>query len=152
MITEAREMVKESAKFNLIRATKFSRSVSNLAFALGANAAVAEDEIDDLVLMMIDPTEGIVARSQKAGWLDFMKSRPKNSFSGTPIDRHECNVLGADAVRWIASHFNVSVPEAIQRGQTYFMNREIFYSLSKKHISFHNKPDVFYMFKVLFGT
>ena len=38
--------------------------------------------------------------------------------------------------------------DCVHRGQTYFMNREIFYSISKRHLSFHNKADVFYRFKV----
>ena len=38
---------------------------------------------------------------------------------------------------------------AIQYGQTMFMNRGIFYSISKNHSSFHDRSDVFYRFRVL---
>lgn len=40
--------------------------------------------------------------------------------------------------------------QVIQKGQTLLMNRGVFHSVTKKHMSFHRKADIVYQFRVIF--
>lgn len=92
---------------------------------------MTEEQIDNMLIRMVDPKNGIEIGVHKRNF----KTYP-DSFTGE------------DACRWIANALNLDKESAIQYGQTMFMNRGIFYSLSKKHSSFHDKADVLYKFRV----
>jgi hypothetical protein len=115
---------------------------------LGTDSSVAESEADDLIFKAIDekvgiPREGVTKFRGKA-------KRKFNCFTGQKnnIFRGFIGGVGADAVAWLQQTLKVDNKEAVQKGQTLFMNRDVFFSVSKKHSSFHNKQDVFYKFRV----
>lgn len=58
--------------------------------------------------------------------------------------------IGNKLVQWLKRTLYMEDPAAIQYGQTGLMNRGVFRSLSSKHQSFHNRADIYYVFKVSF--
>jgi len=55
---------------------------------------------------------------------------------------------GISASQWIQKEFHVDEDKSVQIGQTVFMNRDVFYSIRKHHISFHATADMLYRFRI----
>lgn len=101
---------------------------------MAADEAVTEDMVDELGVMMMNLNAGVPQGKRKTGLLDTAE---------------DC-FTGEDAYKWISKRLEIeNESEIVQKGQTIFMNRNIFHSISKKHTSFHNKDDVVYRFKLL---
>jgi len=132
-IADARKMLDKKKKL-FMKDKSAAKKLSFRAFDLPANKMLTEDQIDEVVIQMLDPRQGIPIGKRKSGLLETF----------------DCCFTGEDASLWIKTNFGLdSMDKAVQLGQTLFMNRSIFYSLSKKHISFHDKPDVLYRFVLL---
>jgi uncharacterized protein YdhG (YjbR/CyaY superfamily) len=134
-LVQARKELKKKHKLSLFNSgKKIRKNLSFQAFELPPDREVTEDELDDIILSMIDPKEGIPIGKHKHGLL----GSEENCFTGE------------DACKWIQKKFNIKTEEkAVQQAQTLFMNRGVFHSISKKHISFYPKDDVLYRFNVL---
>lgn len=101
------------------------------AFGLGVDGNYNEDQIDDLIMLMLDPKQGI---------------KQSNFHKGNSKILIQC-FSGADATEWIQNAMEVDKKTAVQKGQR-LMNRGIFHSLDKSHTSFHAKSDIYYRFNV----
>eukprot|EP01117_Protostelium_nocturnum_P005092 TRINITY_DN1845_c0_g1_i1.p1 TRINITY_DN1845_c0_g1~~TRINITY_DN1845_c0_g1_i1.p1 ORF type:complete len:412 (+),score=129.11 TRINITY_DN1845_c0_g1_i1:158-1393(+) len=132
-LLEERKKAKKKAGLLGLR-NKVVKQISVNAFGLAADEDVHEDMVDELSVSMMNPTTGVKTGKHKTGLLETAE----DCFSGE------------EAYKWISKQLETEKEdEIIQKGQTIFMNRGIFHSIVKKHISFHNKDDVFYRFKLL---
>eukprot|EP01117_Protostelium_nocturnum_P017172 TRINITY_DN6947_c0_g1_i1.p1 TRINITY_DN6947_c0_g1~~TRINITY_DN6947_c0_g1_i1.p1 ORF type:complete len:536 (+),score=138.66 TRINITY_DN6947_c0_g1_i1:175-1608(+) len=130
-LDELRRQIKDRRRKTLLGERPKWKKGSLIAFRMGVDKAYTEDEIDNIVLNMMDPEHGI-------------KGIGHQKVSGK---HYESCFSGLDATNWIVENMGLQRAEAVQKGQTAFMNRSIFVSISKSHVSFHDKSDVFYQMK-----
>lgn len=126
-LCEVRKELKRRKK-RFSRTTPEEKELSLKAFELEVSN-LEEKKLDNLILKMLNDI-------------------PTGKKKGTWKKGHEHCMNGKDICTWIELNLKLKEEEAIQEGQTLFMNRGVFYSVSKKHISFHKSPDVYYRFKI----
>ncbi|PRP75741.1 hypothetical protein PROFUN_09165 [Planoprotostelium fungivorum] len=120
-ISEARAQLKKSRSlfWKDKKALHQEKLLSLRAVNMPVDDSINEQKIDDCIIKLLDPVDGI------------------------KLTKHK----GTKLVLWLRRTLFLDMNAAVQFGQTGLMNRGVFHSLSSKHQSFHNKPDLYYVFK-----
>eukprot|EP01117_Protostelium_nocturnum_P001513 TRINITY_DN1181_c0_g1_i1.p1 TRINITY_DN1181_c0_g1~~TRINITY_DN1181_c0_g1_i1.p1 ORF type:complete len:672 (+),score=268.07 TRINITY_DN1181_c0_g1_i1:2739-4754(+) len=124
-IVETREALKKSRPFLFPRDKKAEKLLSMRVMNLPIDESEDEYKIEECIVRLFDPVEGIKLKKHKG--LDCF--------------------TGSKMVNWLKSTLYLDSQESVQFAQTSLMNRGVFTSISSKHQSFHDKPDVYYRFK-----